>query len=281
MLFTLLCALSVPFNGILVRYRVSSHPKLSVEDGSVPLAPTFIGVAKRVWRLQGMEGLTRGLIPTIMGAFLTTLLFPFSRPKLYFSPSPMYTQGIPSSLFAVLLHTVLVVTVYRAIVTPRKLDPLNAREALHILFSAHERKKPWAIYKIPGLLTAVLAIQALRGIHPLYSHAGNPEYGVRQGILVLVALLGTIVIAPLEVIVTRLALQRNYGGLSFDDVLDVESALPLTAARSTPPVAAPVRSENAPYLGLIDCGKKIIAEEGWPVLYRMWFLTFLGIFLRL
>lgn len=53
--------LSVPFNGILVRYRAASHPKASVEDGSVPPAPTFISMSKRVWRLQGVEGLSRGL----------------------------------------------------------------------------------------------------------------------------------------------------------------------------------------------------------------------------
>jgi hypothetical protein len=34
-----------------------------------------------------------------------------------------------------------------------------------------------------------------------------------------------------------------------------------------------------PYLGLIDCAKRIIDEEGWRALYRGWWLTMLfGVF---
>lgn len=30
-----------------------------------------------------------------------------------------------------------------------------------------------------------------------------------------------------------------------------------------------------PYLGMVDCGKRIIIEEGWRALYRGWWLTLL------
>jgi Mitochondrial carrier protein len=34
-----------------------------------------------------------------------------------------------------------------------------------------------------------------------------------------------------------------------------------------------------PYLGLTDCSKRIIDEEGWRALYRGWWLTMLaGVF---
>jgi hypothetical protein len=37
-----------------------------------------------------------------------------------------------------------------------------------------------------------------------------------------------------------------------------------------------LRSEGDPYLGLVDCAKRIITEEGWMTLYRAWWITFLG-----
>jgi hypothetical protein len=40
-----------------------------------------------------------------------------------------------------------------------------------------------------------------------------------------------------------------------------------------------LRSETDPYIGLVDCGKKIADEEGWGALYRAWWLTGLGVLL--
>ena len=37
-----------------------------------------------------------------------------------------------------------------------------------------------------------------------------------------------------------------------------------------------LRHEKDPYLGLIDCAKKVVAEEGWQSLYRVWWLTALA-----
>ncbi|KAJ7364179.1 hypothetical protein DFH08DRAFT_268026 [Mycena albidolilacea] len=366
MFFILDLVLSVPFNGILVRYRAASHPKASVKGGSVPPAPTFISMFKRVWRLQGVEGLSRGLMPAIV----FTLFWLFGLPKLYLSPSPPLSRRVSlgSGVVSTLFYTILIVTVYRAITSPRKLDILHAREALHILFSAHERKKPWVILQIPGLLPALFINFGLyHGINqpvctvimPDYANYSSLEYATRSAGLVLLALLSTAICAPLEVITTRLALQRNYGGPAFvDDPTapnNTESAAAIPVVRPAPVVSPPVaevtasetqaqietavepeplsekvdypveksvetasaaqsvetvpattpaatngtdmergqltidsddvvvhlRSENEPYLGLVDCAKKIVAEEGWPVLYRMWFLTFWGSLTRL
>jgi hypothetical protein len=54
---------SVPFNGILVRYRTSYHQNVSVDEGVVPEPPTFFSLAKRVWRREGLKGLMKGLGP--------------------------------------------------------------------------------------------------------------------------------------------------------------------------------------------------------------------------
>ena len=37
-----------------------------------------------------------------------------------------------------------------------------------------------------------------------------------------------------------------------------------------------LRHEKDPYLGLVDCVKKVAAEEGWQSLYRVWWLTALA-----
>lgn len=37
-----------------------------------------------------------------------------------------------------------------------------------------------------------------------------------------------------------------------------------------------LRTEREPYIGLVDCAKRIIDEEGWSALYRAWWLTTLG-----
>jgi len=37
-----------------------------------------------------------------------------------------------------------------------------------------------------------------------------------------------------------------------------------------------LRNEGDPYLGLLDCAKRILDEEGWMTLYRAWWVTLLG-----
>jgi hypothetical protein len=40
-----------------------------------------------------------------------------------------------------------------------------------------------------------------------------------------------------------------------------------------------MRNDKDPYLGLVDCAKRIIDEEGLGALYRGWWLTMLfGVF---
>ena len=37
-----------------------------------------------------------------------------------------------------------------------------------------------------------------------------------------------------------------------------------------------LRTEREPYIGMVDCAKRIIDEEGWSTLYRGWWLTMFG-----
>lgn len=88
-----------------------------------------------------------------------------------------------------------------------------------------------------------------------------------------VILLTTGLMTPLEVMTARLTLQRR----------GPETPEPL-AADAPPVYPEPVmefRTEEAPYTSLLDCGRKMVAEEGWGVLTRAWWLTALGMILSL
>jgi hypothetical protein len=113
------------------------------------------------------------------------------------------------------------------------------------------------------------------------------------------AVLSTAVLCPLEVITTRLAIQRNHASAEYNSVSqevegDPEETaeyagaeedvigyvfLPLTLGKLftvSYSAASSLRNERDPYLGLADCAKRIIDEEGIRTLYRGWWITLLG-----
>lgn len=97
---------------------------------------------------------------------------------------------------------------------------------------------------------------------------------------ILVTSLSTIVLCPLEVIATRLSLQRNHapeGGFSAvnqdEHALAVEDEIEFAGSDED---VIGLRSEGDPYVGLVDCAQRILAEEGVRVLLRGWWITLLG-----
>lgn len=102
----------------------------------------------------------------------------------------------------------------------------------------------------------------------------------RLAIYVAVVFFSTAVLCPLEVIATRISLQRNYSGSAepVDTLPQAESGdadVNGVQYSGQEEDVIGLRSEDDPYTGLIDCGKRIIKEEGVGVLYRAWWLTFL------
>ncbi|KAK0469704.1 uncharacterized protein EV420DRAFT_1634122 [Desarmillaria tabescens] len=280
----------VPFTGILVRYRAIYHP---TEDANE--TPTFWGIAKKVYQKQGLNGLGSGLGPTLLSVFLARL-WPYPLPpKLYISPSPAtINYSLISALMGTLYYVFVLVLVYRSIAATRQLDLLKPKESLHYLLSDYERKKPWAIYQIPGLLPALIInvfinIQVIRPLHYLIFPINLPEdisiteTCLRTTCILLTAALGAAVLTPLEVIATRLALQRSYGPGNSEETRDVPLEGPgdAKASDSLAPdnviIGLRLRDEDKPYSNLLDCAKMIVQEEGWRALYRGWFITFLGV----
>jgi len=163
--------------------------------------------------------------------------------------------------------------------------------SLRVLLTPTERRCPWILYLTPGLLLTeilhigyiVLVLRTLRHFTlPVSGKSGFPTKEdfppVRVAIYFVVCLFSTAILAPLEVISTRLAIQRNHAAPEFNSVVqeaDVEGEEFAEYAGAEEDVIG-LRSEGDPYLGMIDCAKRIIAEEGYRALYRAWWLTLLG-----
>ncbi|KAK0500406.1 hypothetical protein EDD18DRAFT_1149879 [Armillaria luteobubalina] len=270
----------VPFTGVLVRYRAST------ED-----APTFWGIAKRVYQRQGTSGLCYGLAPTLLSVALARLWPYHLPPKFYISPSPSTIgYSLMSALFGSLYYVFVLVLVYRSIAATRPLDLSKPKEYLHHLLSDHERENPWAIYQIPGLLPALVlnvytnikvirplhyAIFPVDVVHPEDMSVAETCLGL--ACILLVTALGTAVLTLLEVITTRLALQRNHGPGHVPLQEDSTGGAKVSGPPAFDQVVIRLRDEDRPYPNFLDCATTIVQEEGWRVLYRGWFITFLGV----
>ncbi|KAG6916346.1 hypothetical protein DXG01_007237 [Tephrocybe rancida] len=125
-----------------------------------------------------------------------------------------------------------------AIVTPYKLPYLDIRRNIRTLLSSTERARPWILYLTPGLLVAELlkvaislpAITSLRNlVLPSIPHSGedrNISFILRFSAYIILIVLGTSIIVPLEIISTRLTLQRNHAPQDDDGVDESATADP-------------------------------------------------------
>jgi len=169
--------------------------------------------------------------------------------------------------------------------------------SLRVLLTPTERRKPWILYRTPGLLAAellhityvVIGLRVLRHLLlPSLSRVGDSvDDSVPQDlsprsltIYLAISLFSTGVLCPLEVISTRLAVQRNHESAEFNSVAQEETGDTEDLPEYSPDEdVIGLRNDMDPYLGLRDCAKRIIDEEGWRALYRGWWLTMLfGVF---
>lgn len=107
--------------------------------------------------------------------------------------------------------------------------------SLRILLTPTERRRPWILYLTPGLLAAevfhiayvVFGLRTLRLLLlPSLSQSEPPRpediSTTKLIIYVVIALISTAVLCPLEVIATRLAVQRNHAASGFNSVSQEE-----------------------------------------------------------
>jgi len=251
----------------------------------------------RVYRIEGWEGLYKGLMPTFLSTAVVTLLIllfldsPRSRHGAYRAPEAGVLGTLVYSVGMMLISLPTAILTYRSITTPHKLSYFRLMQSLRILLTPTERRHPWMLYLTPGLLPAevlhitivVLGLGPLRRLLvPELSAKSESKLQdisiVKLSIYLLIVMLSTAILTPLEVIATRLAIQRNHASSQYNSVSqevdgDAEEIVEFSGAEED---VIGLRNEADPYMGLADCGRRIIDEEGWMSLYRAWWITLLG-----
>ncbi|KAJ3554082.1 hypothetical protein NM688_g3289 [Phlebia brevispora] len=298
--------LFVPLTGALVRVRANFNPKSiqldadgNVEPHTGPIVTSFFGMLGRVKRIEGWSGLYKGLMPYLLETLILTIFVVSvldSDAVRYGGRAP--NTGILGSLayatVALILNLPAVVITYRAITTPYKLPYFRPLYSLRILLTPTERRRPWIIYFTPGLFAARFLQIAYKTIFlgflrrlllpelPGNGDTTMPNVNpIKLGILISVSVASTVILCPLEVIATKLAIQRNHAAPEYNSVAQEAEDDDITPDEYVEYAGAEedvigLRHEKDPYLGLIDCVKKVATEEGWQSLYRVWWLTALS-----
>lgn len=117
----------------------------------------------------------------------------------------------------------------RAITTPYRLPYFRPMYSLRILLTPTERRRPWILYLTPGLFLSQFLHSAynlilLRGLKrlliPKFSSSDDGfEYSpLKLGIYFMIVILNTAILCPLEVISTKLAIQRNHAAAEYNSV---------------------------------------------------------------
>lgn len=111
---------------------------------------------------------------------------------------------------------------YRSIVTPYRLPWFSAVYSLRILLTPTERRRPWVLYLTPGLLIAQVfhaayTVVIIRSIRILLLSNDNFS-SIKFGIYVAIEVLSTAITCPLEVMTTKLAIQRNHTTVEYNSV---------------------------------------------------------------
>ncbi|KJA14408.1 hypothetical protein HYPSUDRAFT_150466 [Hypholoma sublateritium FD-334 SS-4] len=296
-------AVAVPLTGVLVRFRANYNPKalhLDSEGGTTPhtgpVVNSYIQMFARVQRIEGISGLYKGLMPTAISSLLVSIVILLAvdadhpRHGKYRAPEAGVLGTLFYSLAMLVISLPTSILTYRAITTPKKLSYFDLVGSLRALLTPTERRRPWILYLTPGLMAAetchicviVLFLGPLRRL--LLPKMSQPvltfsDISVWKLAIYLIFLCASIlVLTPLEVIATRLAIQRNHASAEYNSVAqevdgDAEDSAEYSGSEED---VIGLRHEGDPYLGLVECAKRIIDEEGVMALYRAWWITLLG-----
>ncbi|KAJ4497077.1 hypothetical protein C8R41DRAFT_823200 [Lentinula lateritia] len=294
-------AIFVPLTGVLVRFRAQYNPRglqLDVEGTpqphTGPVIRSYFAMMKRVYRIEGWAGLYKGLMPTLLstlfvtGVILTFMDTPSPSHGRYHAPNTSLLGTLFYSIIMMLISLPTSIITYRSITTPFKLSYLNAAQSFRAILTPTERRKPWILYLTPGLLASevlhiVIVVVGLgplrRLLLPKPELGSYPDYSLTKlGIYIVVVLITTAVLSPLEVMSIRLAIQRNHASAEYNSVSqEIEGdAEDNTEFSGNEEDVITLRSESDPYLGLVDCAKRMVDEEGFSSMYRAWWITLLG-----
>ncbi|WVW82438.1 hypothetical protein I302_104448 [Kwoniella bestiolae CBS 10118] len=146
-----------------------------------------------------------------------------------------------------------------------------------IFVGGSSTRGPKNTYSVPeaggirmGLFTIVLTIIAL----PM-TIIINRISPWRWMIFIIWQALATGWLTPLEVVSTRLSVQPNILGAVATEEEEQGPPEGVSFCGTDEDVIG-LRPTTDPYLGMVDCGRKVIEEEGWQSLYRGFWWTMLG-----
>ncbi|KAI5121563.1 hypothetical protein M0805_000744 [Coniferiporia weirii] len=301
--------IAVPLAGTLVRFRANYTPKGLQLDGeggvqphTGPVVNSYFAMFKRIKRLEGWSGLYKGFMPgfistIVIMAFVAVLPGAFlgrtSGHNKYTAPVAGVWNRLFYSLFMMAISLPVTIITNRSITTPFKLPWFKGVYSLRILLTTTERKRPWTIFLTPGLLASealrvayiILFMDPLRLaiLPPASPTEANPftRHSVARLSLYLgLAFISMIIIAPIEVVSTRLSIQRNHDYSAFSAVGQDEDANvnDVVYSASDEDVIG-LRPDDDPYTGFLDCVKRIIDEEGYKTLFRAWWLVLIPLIL--
>ncbi|KAK1227520.1 hypothetical protein PQX77_009473 [Marasmius sp. AFHP31] len=194
----------------------------------------------------------------------------------------------------------------RAIVTPDKLPWTKPSVGFKTLLSPIERRRPWKLYLLPGILTShlvqMLVMAFIGQLSGYLTWSLTASQGLEGWMKVVVlklifAMIPATFLAPWKIAQARLAVQRTRINEDGDAIIDADanaaeeasvvedrSAVEDTAEPDTSSVGVEpystedvinLRDAEEPYAGLVDCFKKIVGEEGRRTLFRAWWIYFI------
>jgi len=300
----------VPLVGALVRFRANYAPKglqLDQEGGvqphAGPVVNSYFAMLVRVRNLEGWKGMYKGLMPSIIATLMVTtftwIFIGTSVPRgagRYSAPSATPLQLLMYSAFIAVIGLPVTIITNRAITTPYLLPWFDPKYSLQRLLTPTELRKPWLLYLTPGLLGSkilhlgyiIIVLRSFRSlllpsVDAIASGSIKPGSGVppdftglRIGTYLFLAAISTFVLCPLEVLATRLSLQRNHPtSAAFEAVPQEEGAETGMPYAGTEDVVG-LRNEFDPYVGFTDAAKRMVDEEGWKSLFRGWWITLLA-----
>ncbi|KAL0064264.1 hypothetical protein AAF712_008849 [Marasmius tenuissimus] len=250
----------VSFADYVNRAYIKDPERLTTKSTRL-LVDGYASTLRRLVGPKGWAGLYKGFWPSFVGVFAASLI------ALSLPPDdPDLMVGRPAS----------------AIVTPYKLRSSNPLVAYKLLLSPIERRHPWKIYLLPGVFVSQFANTLLITVFaPTITSWLEQLAEKRMAVAVILHLAvvfpGSCLYTLFQVALARLPVQRTWS--SEENNTGVETVADIAAGARVQSYSHEdvivLRDDQDPYVSFTDYVNKVTTEEGWRVLLRAWWASFL------